>query len=101
LRQVDSLLEIVEAVKKASNSNKVFVSQHETSRSAITLGDEDTEAGTRLRVKALLNSTLYYSEEFQDDTLYEEAIEMIKEMENYARVELVSEADIEKLNKVK
>lgn len=101
MRQVDSLLEIVEAVKKANNPNELLVSQHETSRSAITLGDEDTESGTRLRVKAVLNSTLYYSEEFQDDTLYEEAIEMIKEMENYARVELVSEADIEKLNKVK
>ncbi|HAQ08228.1 MAG TPA: hypothetical protein DCR24_12165 [Bacillus bacterium] len=101
MRQVDSLLDIVEAVKKTSSPNEVLVSQHETSRSAVTLGDEDTEAGTRLRVKALFNGTLYYSEEFQDDTLYEEAIDLIKELENYTKVKIVSEAEIEKLNKMK
>jgi hypothetical protein len=95
LRQVDALQEIVEAVKKETEGNKVLVSQHETSRSAVTLGDEDTESGTRLRVKVMLNNTLYYSEEFQNDTLYEEASELIKEMKDYAQVELVSEDEID------
>lgn len=95
MRQVDALQEIVEAVKKETEGNKVLVSQQETSRSAVTLGDEDTESGTRLRVKVMLNNTLYYSEEFQDDTLYEEASELIKEMKDYAQVELVSEDEID------
>lgn len=82
-------------MKKETEGNKVLVSQHETSRSAVTLGDEDTESGTRLRVKVMLNNTLYYSEEFQDDTLYEEASELIKEMKDYAQVELVSEDEID------
>lgn len=101
MRQVDTLQEIVEAVKNESEGSKVLVSQHETSRSAVTLGDEDTESGTRLRVKVMLNDTLYYSGEFQDDRLYEEASEMIKEMKEYAQVELVSEDEIDGIAKVK
>lgn len=101
MRQVDSLQEIVEAVKKENEGNKILVSQHETNRSAVTLGDEDTESGTRLRVKVMLNYTLYYSEEFQDDTLYEEASEMIKEMKNYAQVELVGEEEMNEKAQVK
>lgn len=101
LRQVDTLLEIVEAVQKDNKDNKILVSQSETSRSAVTLGDEDTESGTRLRVKVMLNNTLYYTDEFQDDTLYEEAISIIKELENDAQVEMVSEEEIEELLKVK
>jgi hypothetical protein len=101
LRQVDTLQEIVEAVQKENKENKVLVSQHETSRSAVTLGDEDTESGTRLRVKVMLNNTLYFTEEFQDDTLYEEAIDIIKDLENDAQVEMVSEEEIEERLKVK
>jgi hypothetical protein len=100
LRQVDRLQEIIDAAKKESNGNKVLVSQHETSRSAVTLGDEDTESGTRLRVKVVLNDSLYYSEEFMDDTLYEEASKMIKELKDLAQVELVSEAEIKDAVKV-
>ena len=99
MRQVDALQEIVEAVKKESEGNKVLISQHETNRSAVTLGDEDTESGTRLRVKVMLNKTLYYSEEFQDDKLYEEASELIKEMKDYAQVEIVSEDEIDEIAK--
>jgi hypothetical protein len=99
LKRVQSLAEIVEAVKKDQNSNKVLLSQHETSRSAVTLGDEDTESGTRLRVKALLDDSLYYSEEFTDDTLYEEANELIQELKGSAQVENVSENEIEQLIK--
>lgn len=94
LRQVETLDEIVEALKNGSENKKVFVSQHETSRSAVTLGDEDTESGTRLRVKVVLDQSLYYSEEFLDDLLYEEARDLIKEMKDYAQVELVSEDEI-------
>ncbi|WP_079507005.1 hypothetical protein [Mesobacillus jeotgali] len=99
MKRVHSLAEIVEAVKKDENANKVLLSQHETSRSAVTLGDEDTESGTRLRVKALLDDSLYYSEEFTDDTLYEEANELIQELKGSAQVENVSEKEIEQLIK--
>ncbi|GAM14314.1 hypothetical protein SAMD00020551_2463 [Mesobacillus selenatarsenatis SF-1] len=92
-------MEIVEAVKKERNGNKVLLNQHETSRSAVTLGDEDTESGTRLHVKALLNDTLYYSEVFTDDTLYEEANGLIQELKGLAEVELVSEEEIDQLVK--
>lgn len=95
MRQVDSLQEIVEAVKKAEGTNKVLVSQHETSRSAVTLGDEDTESGTRLLVKVLLNNTHFFTEEFLDDLLYEEATEMIHQLKAHAVVELVSENEID------
>jgi hypothetical protein len=101
LRQVDSLQEIVEAVKKAEGTNKVLVSQHETSRSAVTLGDEDTEAGTRLLVKVLLNNTHFFTEEFLDDLLYEEATEMIHQLKAHAIVELVSENEIDHFLTVK
>lgn len=97
LKRVNSLVEIVEAVKKERNGNKVLLNQHETSRSAVTLGDEDTESGTRLHVKALLNDSLYYSEVFTDDTLYEEANGLIQELKGLAEVELVSEKEIERL----
>jgi hypothetical protein len=97
LKQVNSLLEIVEAVKNERNGSKVLLNQHETSRSAVTLGDEDTESGTRLHVKALLDNSLYYSEVFTDDTLYEEANRMIQELKNLAEVELVSEEEIDTL----
>lgn len=99
MRQVESLDEIVEAVKNGSENKKVLVSQHETSRSAVTLGDEDTESGTRLRVQVVLDNSLYFSEEFLDDLLYEEASDMIKEMKDYAQVELVSEDEINGLVK--
>ncbi|RSD25072.1 hypothetical protein [Mesobacillus subterraneus] len=95
MRRVQSLVEIVEAVKNGSNDRKILLSQHETSRSAVTLGDEDTESGTRLRVKALLGDSLYYSEEFTDDTLYEEANELIQQLKELAHVEIVSEDEIE------
>ncbi|MFT9598002.1 hypothetical protein [Mesobacillus sp.] len=97
MKRVNSLVEIVEAVKKERNGNKVLLNQHETSRSAVTLGDEDTESGTRLHVKALLNDSLYYSEVFTDDTLYEEANGLIQELKGLAEVELVSEKEIERL----
>jgi len=97
LKQVNSLVEIVEAVKKDSNGNRVLLNQHETSRSAVTLGDEDTESGTRLHVKAILDNTLYYSEVFTDDTLYEEANSLIQELKGLAEVELVSEEEIDRL----
>lgn len=93
--------EIVDAVKQAEGTNKVLVSQHETSRSAVTLGDEDTEAGTRLRVKVLLNDSHFFTEEFLDDLLYEEATEMIHQLKTYADVELVSENEIEHFLTVK
>jgi hypothetical protein len=96
LKRVNSLVEIVEAVKKERNGNKVLLNQHETSRSAVTLGDEDTESGTRLHVKALLNDSLYYSEVFTDDTLYEEANGLIQELKGLAEVELVSEEEIDR-----
>ncbi|WP_041966076.1 hypothetical protein [Mesobacillus selenatarsenatis] len=99
MKRVNSLVEIVEAVKKERNGNKVLLNQHETSRSAVTLGDEDTESGTRLHVKALLNDTLYYSEVFTDDTLYEEANGLIQELKGLAEVELVSEEEIDQLVK--
>lgn len=88
---------MIDAVKKARKGSNVYVSQHETSRSAVTLGDEDTEAGTRLRVAILLENELYYSEEFFDDLLYEEIIETIKELKNMANVKMVSEDEIEKM----
>ncbi|MBT2693204.1 hypothetical protein [Bacillus sp. ISL-55] len=97
MKRVNSLVEIVEAVKKEHNGNKVFLNQHETSRSAVTLGDEDTESGTRLHVKAVLNHSLYYSEIFTDDTLYEEANGLIQELKGLAEVELVSEEEIDRL----
>lgn len=97
LKQVNSLVEIVEAVKKDSNDHKILLNQHETSRSAVTLGDEDTESGTRLHVKAVLDNSLYYSEVFTDDTLYEEANELIQELKSLARVELVDEDEIDVL----
>jgi len=97
LRHVEDLQEMIDAVKKAGNGSNVYVSQHETSRSAVTLGDEDTEAGTRLRVAILLENKLYYSEEFFDDLLYEETIETIKELKNMANVKMVSEDEIEKM----
>ncbi|MBT2682552.1 hypothetical protein [Bacillus sp. ISL-37] len=96
MKRVNSLVEIVEAVKKERNGNKVLLNQHETSRSAVTLGDEDTESGTRLHVKALLNDSLYYSEVFTDDTLYEEANGLIQELKGLAEVELVSEEEIDR-----
>lgn len=99
LKRVNSMLEIVEAVKKDDYTNKVLLSQHETSRSAVTLGDEDTESGTRLRVKAVLEGSMYYSEEFTDDTLYEEASEMIQVLKDSAKVEIVSEKEIDQLIK--
>ncbi|MBT2643405.1 hypothetical protein J7I80_14280 [Bacillus sp. ISL-41] len=97
MKQVNSLVEIVEAVKKDSNGNRVLLNQHETSRSAVTLGDEDTESGTRLHVKAVLDNTLYYSEVFTDDTLYEEANELIQELKSLAQVELVDEEEIDRI----
>ncbi|MBS8265918.1 hypothetical protein DYI25_15940 [Mesobacillus boroniphilus] len=97
MKRVNSLVEIVEAVKKESNGNKVLLNQHETSRSAVTLGDEDTESGTRLHVKAVLNDSLYYSEVFTDDTLYEEANELIQELKGLAEVALVDEEEIDQL----
>ncbi|WLR55675.1 hypothetical protein LC048_01275 [Mesobacillus subterraneus] len=99
MKRVNSLVEIVEAVKKERHGNKVLLNQHETSRSAVTLGDEDTESGTRLNVKALLNDSLYYSEVFSDDTLYEEANGLIQELKDLAEVELVSEEEIDELVK--
>jgi endonuclease III len=95
LKRVHSLAEIVEAVKEDQNPKKILLSQHETSRSAVTLGDEDTESGTRLRVKVVLEDSLYYSEEFTDDTLYEEANELIQELKETAQVTNVSEKEIE------
>lgn len=100
MRQVDSLQEIVEAVEKAEGTNKVLISQHETSRSAVTLGDEDTEAGTRLLVKVLLNNTHFFSEEFLDDLLYEEAIELINQLKTCAEVIIVSETELEDVMKI-
>lgn len=97
LKRVNSLVEIVEAVKKERDGNKVLLNQHETSRSAVTLGDEDTESGTRLHVKAVLNDSLYYSEVFTDDTLYEEANGLIQELKGLTEVELVSEEEIDRL----
>lgn len=99
LKQVSSLVEMVDAVKKERNGNKILLNQHETARSAVTLGDEDTESGTRLHVKAVLNSSLYYSEVFTDDMLYEEANELIQELKGLAEVELVSEEEIDRLIK--
>ncbi|ESU31389.1 hypothetical protein G3A_17095 [Bacillus sp. 17376] len=96
MKRVNSLVEIVEAVKKERNGNKVLINQHETSRSAVTLGDEDTESGTRLHVKAVLDNSLYYSEVFTDGTLYEEANGLIQELKGLAEVELVSEEDIDR-----
>ncbi|WP_102264259.1 hypothetical protein [Mesobacillus jeotgali] len=97
MKRVNSLVEFVEAVKKERNGNKVLLNQHETSRSAVTLGDEDTESGTRLHVKAVLNDSLYYSEVFTDDTLYEEANGLIQELKGLTEVELVSEEEIDRL----
>ncbi|WP_226678848.1 hypothetical protein [Mesobacillus jeotgali] len=97
MKRVNSLVEIVEAVKKERDGNKVLLNQHETSRSAVTLGDEDTESGTRLHVKAVLNDSLYYSEVFTDDTLYEEANGLIQELKGLTEVELVSEEEIDRL----
>lgn len=99
LKRVHSLAEMVEAVKNDHNDNKILLSQHETSRSAVTLGDEDTESGTRLRVKAVLDDSLYYSEEFTDDTLYEEANELIQQLKENAQVKNVSEKEIEQVMK--
>lgn len=96
LKKAETLQELIDAVKKSDESGKILMSQHETSQSAVTLGDEDTEAGTRLRVKIVFGD-LYYAEEFQDDLLYEETIEMIMKLQETVPVEIVSEAEIDKL----
>ncbi len=96
LKRVDSLVEILEAVKKGGDDHKVLLNQHETSRSAVTLGDEDTESGTRLQVKTVLDNSMYYSEVFTDDALYEEASKLIQELKEAVDVELVSEEEIDR-----
>ncbi|KKK37480.1 hypothetical protein WQ57_13620 [Mesobacillus campisalis] len=98
--KADSLEELSRLAKQAGENSWLLVSQNESYPAGFTLGDEDSAAGTTLKMEMQLlletpEQNYYFANQYQDEELYKEAISQLEELMEEIRSETVEPSVME------
>ncbi|WP_100331171.1 hypothetical protein [Bacillus xiapuensis] len=99
MKQASSISEVIRFVKSHPKA-QLWVSQSESYPKGMLIGDEDSTAGTVLKMKIQIlaqspNSRLYFQEEYEDEEWYKEVIEQIERLKESFPVKNVMSSELQ------
>ncbi|MBT2689662.1 hypothetical protein J7I93_15845 [Bacillus sp. ISL-47] len=103
MKHADSLSEVTDFAREIGGA-QVYISESESNPAGMSLGDEDSVAGSALKMKVQVlvkaaGNCLFFQEEYEDEKLYKLAVSQLDELKESVPCEMLGLDEMdEKLN---